>query len=133
MGAIVGDSVTIYWADLARGTSQKVLDGFPILIGDPGANLIIVDSDGDVTGLNPMAKPLAYPYGADDNFVVEGASVTMDQFEELLAQHDPYYVRGGLIESLGILTWTGYDYNRPNDGATWTITSLSCRMPPRGD
>ena len=80
-----------------------------------------------------MAEPGAYPYGPDDNFVVEGASVTMDQFEEILAQHDPDFVRGGLIESLGVLTWTGYDYNRPSDGATWTITSLSCREPLSGD
>ena len=125
--------VTVYWTDLARGRSQRVTMGLPILIGDPSANLIIVDLDGDVAGLNLTAEPGAYPYGPDDNFVVEGASVTMDQFEEILAQHDPYYVRGGLIESLGELTWTGYDYNRPNDGATWTITRLSCRMPPRGD
>ena len=134
VGDAVGDSVTVYWTDLARGRSQRVMGGLPILIGDPGANLIIVDLDGDVvTELNIMAEPGAYPYGPDDNFVVEGASVTMDQFEEILAQHDPYFVRGGLIESLGVLTWTGYDYNRPSDGATWTITSLSCREPLSGD
>ena len=76
---------------------------------------------------------MAYPYGDDDNFVVEGASVTMDQFEEILAQHDPSGQKGGLIESLGELTWTGYDYNRPSDGATWTLTGLSCREAPSGD
>jgi hypothetical protein len=131
----VANSVTVYWADLARGTSQRVTEGWPILIGDAGANLIIVDSDGVFIDpmTNVVADPLAYPYGPDDNFVVEGASVTMDQFEEILAQHDPFYVRGGLIERLGVLTWTGYDYNRPSDGATWTITMLSCREPPEGD
>ena len=51
--------------------------------------------------LNATAEPVAYPYGPDDNFVVEGASVTMDQFEEILAQHDPSGRKGGLIESLG--------------------------------
>ena len=132
----VSDDVTILWASVAAGplaTGQNTT-GLPILMGDPGANFIVVDSDNDVdTDNNAAAIPVAYPYGADDNFVVEGASVTMDQFEEILAQHDPFYVRGGLIESLGTLTWAGYDFSRPRDGATWTITGLLCREPPTGD
>ena len=134
------DTVTVYWTDLATGTSRKVTMGPAILIGDAGANFIIVtataavgDPDGDPATLDATADPVAYPYGADDDFVVEGASVTMEQFEEILAQHDPLYTRGGLIEDLGELTWTGFDYNRPNDGATWTITGLLCREPPSGD
>ena len=66
----------------------------------------------------------AYSYGDDDKFVVEGEVVSMDQFEEILAQHGPLPL---LIEDLGTLSWVGYDFNRPRDGATWSIDGL--RMP----
>ena len=78
--------------------------------------------------------PVAYPYGADDKFVVEGEVVNIDQFEEILLQHDPRPVGWmGLISSLGKLSWVGYDFNRPNDGATWSIDELTCREPTSGD
>ena len=133
------DPVTVLWASVAAGPLARGQEtmGLPILIGDAGANFIVVDSDGVVDGgddpNNLEAVPVAYPFGPDDNFVVEGASVTMDQFEEILAQHDPTYENGGLIESLGMLSWAGYDFSRPRDGATWTITGLSCREPGSGD
>ena len=127
---------TIFWADVARGLSMgRNAAGDPVVIGDPSANYLVVDelaAPGDDM-LNPAARPVAYPYGPDDNFVVEGAAVTMDQFEEVLAQYDPSGTSGGLIKSLGLLTWSGYDFSRPRDGATWTIDHLDCREPPKGD
>jgi hypothetical protein len=139
---VIPDPFTVYWASVAVGpfaTGQNTV-GLEILIGDPGANFIVVtnttpvpDPDSNSDTEDAMATPVAYPYGADDNFVVEGASVTMDQFEEILAQHDPTFENGGLIESLGMLSWAGYDFSRPRDGATWTITGLLCREPPSGD
>ena len=139
---VIPDPFTVYWASVAVGpfaTGQNTL-GLQILMGDAGANFIVVtnatpvaDPDGDLETDDATATPVAYPYGADDNFVVEGASVTMDQFEEILAQHDPTFENGGLIESLGTLSWAGYDFSRPRDGATWTITGLLCREPPSGD
>ena len=58
----------------------------------------------------------------------------MDQFEEILAQHDPRRTGWvGLIADLGTLSWVGYDFNRPRDGATWSIDGLSCRPPQSGD
>ena len=137
----VTDSVTVLWASVAAGPLARGQNtaGLQILMGDPGANFIVVtnaaptDPDGDEDTLNSTAVPVAYPYGPDDNFVVEGTSVTMDQFEEILAQHDPTFRNGGLIESLGTLSWAGYDFSRPRDGATWTITGLSCREAPSGD
>ena len=112
------DSVSVYWAD--RGAISEN-DDQAILLGDPGSNHILIDSDdgGDTV-------PHAYGYGADDKFVVEGEVVTMDQFEEILAA---FGSAPKLIASLGTLSWVGYDYNRPNDGATWTIDDLSCRAP----
>ena len=74
--------------------------------------------------------PVAYSYGDDDKFVVEGEVVSMDQFEEILAQHGPLPL---LIADLGTLSWVGYDFNRPRDGATWSIDGLSCREAPEGD
>ena len=64
------------------------------------------------------------------SFVVEGEVVSMDQFEEILAQHGPLPL---LIADLGRLSWVGYDFNRPRDGATWSIDGLSCREAPEGD
>ena len=112
------DSVSVYWAD--RGAIGEN-DDQAILLGDPGSNHILIDSDdgGDTV-------PHAYGYGSDDKFVVEGEVVTMDQFEEILAA---FGSAPKLIASLGTLSWVGYDYNRPNDGATWTIDDLSCRAP----
>ena len=126
------DPVSVYWAIVAAGAAMgQNMIGDPILLGDPSANYIVVDEEGDL--LNSEATPVAYPYGADDNFVVEGASVTLDQFEEILAQYDPFDLHGGLIALLGDLTWSGYDYTRPRDGATWSIDRLSCREPASGD
>ena len=128
----VEDPITIYWAGVALGSSMgQNTVGDPLLLGDPSANYLVVDEEGDL--LNAVATPVAYPYGADDNFVVEGASVTLDQFEEILAQYDPFNRRGGLIALLGDLTWSGYDFSRPRDGATWSIDGLSCRKPASGD
>ena len=117
------DTVSVLWAD--RGAANDG-DDVPILLGDPGSNHVLVDSDG--TAGDP-AVPHAYGYGSDDKFVVEGEVVTMDQFEEILAAFGD---APKLIVSLGTLSWVGYDYNRPNDGATWTISDLSCRAPSEG-
>ena len=114
--------VTIYWA--MRGSVHNNTVGEPILWGDPASNELIVNeaADGD------DVLPIAYPYGADDKFVVEGEVVNIDQFEEILAQH-PYM----LIPDLGMLSWVGFDFNRPRDGATWSIDGLSCLTPGAGD
>ena len=125
--------VTIYWAN--RGGVPTDTSGDPILLADPAANFIIVDDqdfddvDGG-TGDISDTYPVAYGYGSDDKFVVEGEVVTMDQFEEILAQHGPLPL---LIADLGTLSWVGYDFNRPRDGATWSIDGLSCREAPEGD
>ena len=72
------------------------------------------------------AYPIAYPYGPDDDFVVEDQVVTIHQFEEILSA-----VR--VNKAVGAtLIWVGYDYNRPNDGATWTIKGLTCNAAAGG-
>ena len=122
-GDAVTDEVSVFWADRGDENSGAAQ---PILLGDPGANQILIDSDG--TAGNPFV-PHAYGYGSDDKFVVEGEVVTIDQFEEILAAYNSDPTSGALIASLGTLSWVGFDYNRPNDGATWTIDDLSCRAP----
>ena len=123
-------TVNVYWADLGRDNQSRIAtntDGaYPIILGDPASNQILIDSD-DAAG-TPF-EPHAYGYGSDDKFVVEGEVVTMDQFEEILAGFGD---APKLIADLGLLSWGGYDYNRPNDGATWTISGLSCRAPAAG-
>ena len=125
-GAAATATAMVFWADGGRDGSG---DDQPILLGDPGSNQILIDSDG--TAGDPFV-PHAYGYGSDDKFVVEGQVVTMAQFEEILAAYNPSATSGALIANLGTLSWVGFDYNRPNDGATWTIDGLSCR-PPAGD
>ena len=125
--------VTIYWADRGGVPTDHV--GDPILLGDPAANHIVVDAqdfDDDAPGGDEITDtyPIAYGYGSDDKFVVEGQVVNMDQFEEILAMHAPL---PKLIADLGTLSWVGYDFNRPRDGATWSIDGLSCREPLAGD
>ena len=124
--ADVGDekTVSVLWAD--RGAEDEG-DDEPILLGDPGSNHILVNEHTNPSATN--VEPAAYGYGSDDKFVVEGEVVTMDQFEEILAAFGD---APKLIASLGTLSWVGYDYNRPNDGATWTIDDLSCRAPASG-
>ena len=119
--------VSVYWAD--RGSDPVNSIGQPILYGDAAANHIVVDGQ-DFDDTITDTYPVAYGYGADDKFVVEGEVVTMDQFEEILLQKDP---KTKLVTSLGDLSWVGYDFNRPRDGATWSITGLSCIKPPEGD
>ena len=126
--------VTIYWAN--RGGVPTDTSGDPILLADPAANFIIVDDqdfddvDENNAGAIEDTYPVAYSYGDDDKFVVEGEVVTMDQFEEILAQHGDLPL---LIADLGTLSWVGYDFNRPRDGATWSIDGISCREAPEGD
>ena len=123
---------TIYWAD--RGLVHNNTTGEKILVGDAASNEIIVDTAFDPQNLEAATVPIAYPYGADDKFVVESEVVTIDQFEEILLQYDPRPVGWmGLISNLGTLSWVGYDFNRPRDGATWSIDGLTCREPVSGD
>ena len=110
------DDAEVYWAD--RGTDDIDTVGKPILLGDPASDHIIVNN-----GTDP-AVPHAYPYGPDDDFVVEDQVVTIHQFEEVLSMAS--MVNGAT------LIWVGYNYNRPNDGATWTIKGLKCDAPAGG-
>ena len=110
------NAVVVQWADRATspGTSAAARS---VLVGDPRSNFIVI---ADVGG-----DPAALEYGPDDNFFVEGAVVTLGQFEEVLGSFgtkatDP-------ISSLGNLEWARYDYNRPRDGATWDLSGLGCR------
>ena len=113
----VAASVVVEWADRASGSDSVSGSGVAVRVGDPRTNFIVVGADGDA--------PSAYQYGPDDTFVVEGTPVTLAQFEEVLGSFgtkasDP-------IEDLGELTWSRYDFNRPRDGASWELSSLSCR------
>ena len=86
-----------------------------VLVGDPAANFIVVTA----------ATPAAFEYGPDDTFLVNSQPVTLQQFEEILGGFgtralDP-------VSSLGTLTSARYDFNRPRDGAEWSLTSVECR------
>ena len=122
-------TATILWAD--RGRVNNNTKGLPLLLGDPAANELVVNAAN--LDENADAKtPVAYPYGPDDEFIVEGQVVNIDQFEEILAQiNNP--MRRILIAADTTLSWVGYDFNRPRDGASWSIDGLICSSPAAGD
>ena len=128
-------SDTIYWAD--RGRVNNNTAGEPLLLGDPAANELLVNVAAYVDGSE--VSPVAYPYGTDDEFIVEGQVVNIEQFEEILAQiNNPMGSISIVAPSSDTnpgttLSWVGYDFNRPRDGASWSIDGLSCSRPAAGD
>ena len=123
----------ILWAD--RGRVNNNTKGLPLLLGDPAANELVVNAanlDENNGGDADAKTPVAYPYGTDDEFIVEGQVVNIDQFEEILAQISNPMGRISIAADT-TLSWVGYDFNRPRDGASWSIDRLSCSSPAAGD
>ena len=123
------DSVMVFWAD--RGDEGSGTDE-EILLGDPGSNQILIDGD-DSAG-TPF-EPHAYGYGSDRRQVRcrrPGRHHRSVRGDPGGLQPECHFGRPDGDANLGTLSWVGFDYNRPNDGATWTIDGLSCR-PPAGD
>ncbi len=111
----VTDTTSVQWAD-AAGAPADSAAAVAVLVGDPRMDSIVV------TG------PLAYSYGSDDRFFVEGTQVTLAQFEEVLGSATG--APTATIRSLGSLEWRRYDPTRPRDGATFELTSLQCAQSP---
>ena len=112
-------TVTVYWAN--RGEKNDD-DNQYVLLGDARANELIIDvsdNPGDATAASER-QPMAYSFGDDDKFVVEGEVVTMAQFEEIISS--PQIVIKGAM-----LSWDDYDRNRRSDEATWRLSGLLCK------
>ncbi len=125
------DSGTVYWAALATALTDDDGTDVNLLLADASTRHLVVNS-----GNADPAVPRAYPFGDDDTFTVDGTPLTLAQFLEVLkVGSDSKDSRIGFNVTTGgtlqqtMLTWSGYNYNRPRDGATWMLTGLTCSKP----
>ena len=112
-----------------------------LLLADPSVRRLIADvrdtGDGEV-------RPTFFLFGDDDEFLVgQGPTVlSLAQFQEVLlvavspdsritlnADHDG----NDEVDTPTMLSWEGFNNNRPNDRAVWTLTGLHCTPPPGAD
>ena len=132
--------VKVYWAEIGpRGEGTG-----PLLLPDASKSALIVNP----TEAPAVDLPVAYLFGADDEFVVgqgdtttsprlaEPALLSLEQFLEVLMVAISSDPRIGIYDADGPiadLTWAGFNNNRPTDSATWELTGLHCNPPPGGD
>jgi hypothetical protein len=137
-GAAGADQVaTVHWARI-NGPGEG--DAGPVLIADPSTSTFVVNL---VPAADQDAVPVAYPFGADDEFVVVGEAgeteeerekpLSVEQFLEVLSVANSPDPRIGFVQAGATLEWVGFDYDRPTDGATWILRGLTCRPPAGGD
>ena len=117
--AVTGDDrPLVHWARRGMTANNGVAAIAIDLIDVGGRQIVVAETVGGTAG------PSAYLFGDDDSFMVEGTAVTMAQFQEILKvasdSSDPR------ISTRGSLEWSGLNFNRPRDGATWTLTGLTC-------
>ena len=112
----------VYWAYVGRQVTSPT-GGFTyadaadtgLLAWDVPNKAFVVNHDGitDVTD-----GPHVYYWDEHDTFQVNAVAVSMGLFEDILAATS----RTMMAVTLDNLSWTSYNYNRPNDRAHWTLT-----------
>lgn len=123
--AAAAGTATVIWANVPTGASTSV--AVALLLADPASRRLFA---GDA------AAPIALAFGDDDSFMVDGTALSYAQFQEVLTvgvSSDPrisFNVTGGQATTLA---WEGFNNNRPNDRASWTLTGLTCTPPPGAD
>ena len=119
VNGVTTDPVEINWANIGFNGDSVVAGRTVLHIDSPDGVFLVNIPTG---GVDPY--PIAYFYGDDDKFVVEGVVLTYDQFQE---------VAGLSLEADATLSWEGFNYNRRNDNATWRLTGVICPMAAAGD
>ena len=115
---------TVFWAYIGRliahqdnGYEFSTTANTGLLAVDvPNKSFVVLQTE-DTTN-NVLGGPHVYFWDEHDTFTVTGAttaSVSMALFEEIISHR---------MVTLGTLTWSSYDYNRPNDRAHWTISCV---------
>ena len=122
-GGAVGDkpTETVYWAYIGRLVEDQ--DPGYTFAADADTGLLAVDVPNKsfvvnqtVDGTNNiLGGPHVYFWDEHDTFSVGQTAVSMALFEEIVSHEDV---------TLGTLTWSSYNYNRPNDRAHWMITCV---------
>ena len=136
--------VTVYWAKTSTtgdGTASR------LLLADPAGRALITD-----------ATTVAYLYGSDDDFIIEGLGtvkgvagspvdqfVSLEQFQEVLMvanSPDPRISLGVDADSNNAIDlategaemdWSGFNNSRPSDSAEWLLRDLTCNAPLGAD
>ena len=139
----VTTSAMVFWANLG-GTVRQTVDR-PVFIADASQRLIAVaevtqtDGSTPITGRD-LGQPIAYEYGDEDRFVVEGEVVSFEQFEAIITSSGVSLagLNGNRVGSDGTLTgednanlqWDDYRRSgisrRPTTDATWRLDNLHC-------
>ena len=107
-------NVMVYWA--STGQVRREITARAVYVADTSQRLIAV---------NVSDAPVAYEYGSEDRFVVEGEVVSFRQFEDILDSN--------LIEvnnaNSSELAWDDYRRHglerRPTTDATWRLDELN--------
>ena len=138
------ESATVHWARI-NGPGESGAAGAALLLPDLSSSTLVVSTVPEDGG---TAVPVAYPFGADDEFLVVGTgsvdaqnaaierekALSVEQFVEVLrvafSSSDP---RISVPDDGVTLEWAGFNYDRPTDGATWTLSGLDCRPPAGAD
>ena len=126
-------SVTVYWAKISTtgdGASSS------LLLADPAGRALITH-----------ATTVAYLYGSDDDFIIEGPGivngvsvpvdqfVSLEQFQEVLmvANSPDPRISLGIVGSGAEMDWSGFNNRRPSDSAEWLLRNLTCNAPLGAD
>jgi len=136
-------AATVYWSRIQLAGSE---DGKNLLLADPAGRRLIVDvQDATATPADSAIRPATLLFGDDDQFLVgQGPTpLSLAQFQEVLIvgvspdgrvtfnfNADP---TDGTVDTQTTVTWEGFNNNRPNDRAKWTLQGLHCTPPPGGD
>ena len=108
----------VYWANVGRvpapdaAYATGTVDEGLLAVDVPNKSFVVnqvarSDPAGDPTG------PHVYYWDEHDTFTVAGVAVSMALFEEIASHKDV---------TVASVTWSSYNYNRPNDRAHWTVT-----------
>ena len=146
----------VLWADRATFTTRTTRPTYgtssgtalPVVLLVGGDNYILVhqptstdvgDSSNGYAIISVMSadgtalRPMAYRYGSDDAFFVEGSAVTYDQFQQIvgsmLVSIDRETEVDGVITTL---TWDRFDHGMPQDRAVWRLAGIECADPSTG-
>ena len=123
-GTTEGEKPTkkVYWAYVGRqtdsptgGYTYSATDDTGLLAVDVPNKALLVFQVADAGPPVVTGGPHVYYWDEHDTFQVGSTAVSMGLFEDIVSHKDV---------TLGVLTWTSYNYNRPNDRAHWTITCI---------
>ena len=158
-------SAKVLWADKATWATRTLRTTYgtpsgtelPVVLLVPGSNYLIVHQpvadvnagaatkhngysiSGVETAAGVTLRPMAYRYGEDDAFFVEGVAVTYDQFQQVIGSPrvtiDRLNTNNRVLEdmetpeddAITTLTWDRFDYGQPEDRAVWRIEGLQCK------